>query len=148
MFPAKGIERAIHDTSMPPLSAVSGCSHAVQSSVVFSNNDMTDSASGGAIPIWSSVREDADRRCEDLKDQSVEVTENGVIQYLLERDQAAARWGANIPLDESEKARSYPTFVGGDSGLIIHRNNAKSLPHTDFTAFTKWGGLTTSIGAG
>ena len=107
------IERAIRDASMSPLSAASGVSSGMQSSIVFSQNDLSDSALGGAIRIWSRVREHASRRIEHLQDLKVEATQDDVIPYLLAQDEANVRWGLDIPLHDSAQARQCPTFVGG-----------------------------------
>ena len=52
-------------------------------------------------------------------------------------------------MGHAQTIRHHPTFVAGDSGLIIYRNNGgKKLPHLDFTVFTSWPQLTVSIGSG
>ena len=67
---------------------------------------------------------------------------------MLLEDQARAKWGQDVPFGGAEQARSHPTFVAGDSGLVIYRNTKKSLPTTDFSVFTDWKSLSTSIGSG
>ena len=78
----------------------------------------------------------------------MKVTEESVILKLAALDRAAMRRSANIPAGDAETARKHPTFVAGDSALIVYRNTEKSLPTNDFPVFTSWGWLKVSIGVG
>ena len=99
--------------------------------------------------VWASVHMDAKRHTIHMQDRGLVPTVNALAGVLRNEDRAAIRWGSVIPMGHEQDVRRYPTFIAGDSGLLIDRNNGgKKAAHLEFGGFTFWGELTASIGPG